>query len=362
MIRRLNLSAAWLAALFAISPAGAQKWNTGSLPPYQPAQKVSGVIRNFGGDLAGLLKIWETGFQKRQPGIRFEDKLPTGDAAIGGLVSGADLAPSGREMETAEFLAFYETFHHNALDITVATGSYDVLGRSWGEVVFVNRANPLSKLTMKQLDGIFGDERTGGWRGFEWSPEAVRGANENIRTWGQLGLGGEWANAPIHTYGYAPTGMSNFFELKVFHGGAKWNANYRQYVETGSKQVPAGEAGQAIGIQHMFAELAADRFGIAWAGIPQAKNAPAVKTVALAATAGSPYIEPSKETFQNRTYPLTRSIYIYLNREPGTPVDPKLKEFLSYILSRDGQMDVVRQGEYLPLTEEVIRQQLSRLQ
>src|SRR5437764_14812168 len=123
-LRHLRSGKLMVAAL-ALWCARSQPWNLEALAPYRPGKKVSGVIRNMGGDLGGLLKMWENGFRKFQPGIRFEDNLPTGDAAIGGLVTGADLAPSGREAETAEFLAFYEIFHHYPLDITVATGSYD---------------------------------------------------------------------------------------------------------------------------------------------------------------------------------------------------------------------------------------------
>ena len=167
---------------------------------------------------------------------------------------------------------------------------------------------------------------------------------------------------PIHTYGYSSSGMRNFFELKVFQGGDKWNPNYREYVETGSKLVPSGDAGRSITTQRMFVELAQDKYGIAWAGIPQARCAKNVKLVALAASDDGPFIDPSKASFQNRAYPLTRSIFIFLNREPGKPLDPKLKEFLRYILSREGQQDLVRQGEYLPLTPEIVREQIQKLQ
>jgi phosphate transport system substrate-binding protein len=82
----------------------------------------------------------------------------------------------------------------------------------------------------------------------------------------------------------------------------------------------------------------------------------------LAARDGGPYIEPSRENFQNRTYPLTRSIYIYLNRKPGQALDPKVKEFLRYVLSREGQEAVERAGKYLPLTADVAREQLKKLE
>ena len=342
--------------------AFAQEWDLSALTDYQPQRQVSGVIRNFGSDFGGLLKTWETSFQKYQPGVRFQDNLPTSDAAIGALVSGtADLAPSGREATINEYLSFYETFNYYPLEVTVASGSFDVRGMSFGLTVFVQRDNPITKLTIKQLDGIFGAERTGGWKGLTWSPEAARGANENIRTWRQLGLTGEWADKPIDTYGYAPSGMRAFFELHVFQGGNKWNPNYREYVETGGREVAAGDLGPSLSVQHMLGELATNRYGIAYTGMQYGRKVPQIKPVSLALRDGGPYVEPTKENFQNRSYPLARSIFMFVNHAPGKPLDPKLEEFLHYILSRNGQEDVARSGSYLPLTADAVHEQLRKL-
>src|SRR5215813_3568859 len=105
------------------------------LPAYQPRQHVSGTIRNFGSSLGGMVQLWEEGFQKFHRQIRFADKLPSSDAAIPALV----------------------------------TGAFDVEGKTNGPVIFVHQDNPLTQLTVKQLDGIFGSERTGGLRGFQWA-------------------------------------------------------------------------------------------------------------------------------------------------------------------------------------------------
>jgi phosphate transport system substrate-binding protein len=348
----------------ALAAGSLRAQNLDGLPHYQPAQKVSGTIRSFGFSLGGMMPIWEAGFRKFQPDVSFDDKFPSGDVAIAGLVSGvSDLGPQGRELVLTEYLAFYETFHYYPTDITVMTGAYDVEGMACGLVVYVNKDNPISKLTMKQLDGIFGSERVGALHGFKWTLQDGRGAQDDIRTWGQLGLTGEWANKPIHTYGHAPSGTTNFFQLKVFHGGDKWNPNYQGYVETGSKMIADDDKAQLGGLQHMLSdELAKDKYGIAWTVIPQARKVPQLKPIALAAQEGGPYVEPSRESFQNRTYPLTRSIYIYLNRAPGQPLDAKSKEFLRYILSREGQEAVVEKGNYLPLTAETAREQLKKLE
>jgi phosphate transport system substrate-binding protein len=109
-------------------------------------------------------------------------------------------------------------------------------------------------------------------------------------------------------------------------------------------------------------ELAHDRYGIAWTIMPQAKNVSGIKPIALAARPGGPYVMPSESSFQDRSYPLVRDIHIYLNRAPGREVDPKLKEFLRYVLSREGQETVAGNGNYLPLTADVAREQLEKLQ
>jgi phosphate transport system substrate-binding protein len=334
------------------------------LPQYHAEQTVSGTIRNYGFGLGGVLKRWERAFQTFQPGVRFEDKLPTSDAAIPALVTGVtDLAPDGGEPIITETLSFYETFGYNLTSVTVASGAYDVEGRSNGLVIYVNKDNPITKLTMQQLDGIFGAERNGGLVGFKWTLGNGRSAQENIRTWGQLGLTGDWADKPIQTYGHAPSGTSRFFQLKVLHNSDKWNPNYREYVETGSKMIGDDDPEQRGGLRHMLVdELAHDKYGIAWTVVPQARNVAGIKPLALAERPGGPYVTPSRETFQSRAYPLVRSIYIYLNRAPKQPLDPRLKEFLRFVLSRDGQNIVAQDGNYLPLPANVVREQLTKLQ
>src|SRR5438105_15437040 len=139
------------------------------LPAYQPQAAVSGTIRNFGSGLGGLVKLWEQGFAKVQPAVRFDDHLPTSDAAIPALVTGvADLAPDGGEATLTENLSFYEVHGYPPADIVVATGSFDVEGHSNGLVTFVHKDNPIGRLTIAPLPGLFGAERTWGTRALQW--------------------------------------------------------------------------------------------------------------------------------------------------------------------------------------------------
>ncbi len=349
----------FVAASSALSQTGTNVRILDTLPHYTPAQQVTGTIRNSGSAFAGLMAGWEAGFKKYQPGIVFHDSLLSGDAAIGALESGAaDLASNGREPVLTEFLSFAEVFNNDGpFQVTVATGSYEALGRTWAPVIYVNKDNPLTHLTMKQLDQIFGAERTGGYSGYKWVSAPHRSASENIRTWGQLGLTGKWAGKTIQTYGYAPTGMSNFFELTVFHGGTKWNPNLRQFVETSAKQA-TDHAGT---IAPRRDDLSHDNDGIGWAGLAHARGKPGVKALALGLSPDGPFISCNERTVRDRSYPLTRSIFIQLNRPPNAPIEPRLKEFLLYILSREGQRVVATQGQYLPLTPDELNRQREAL-
>ena len=362
--RRFHFGFLGLAGLALALTLQAGEFDLSGLPHYQPQTQVSGLIRNYGFAFGGLYKVWEEGFRRYQPGVTFDDHFPTSDAAFPALVTGVtDLAPDGGEPAITELLSFYETYGYHATGLVVASGTYDVEGKSPGIVVYVHPDNPLRQLTLEQLDGIFGAERNGALRGFQWDLTAARGPQQDIRTWGQLGLTGEWADQPIQTYGHAPSGTTRFFQLRVLHNSDKWNPNFRGYVETGSKMIDDDDkVTQLGGVQHMLRdELLHHKYGIAWTIVPQAAKVPGLQPLALAAAPGGPFVVPGKASFQDRTYPLVRSLYIYLNRKPGGAIDPKLKEFLTYILSREGQEEIAKNGNYLPLPAPVAAEQLARL-
>jgi phosphate transport system substrate-binding protein len=334
------------------------------LPTYRADTSVYGEIRNWGNDLMlNVLRLWEVGFHEHQRGVRFADVLFSTAAAIGPLYTGvADLGILGRQAVPIETQAFHRAMGYDALEIKVAMGAYDVDSRTPGIVVFVNSRNPISKLTLEQLDGMLGSQRTGGFRGRRWSAESARGAAGNIRTWGQLGLTGEWADKPINVYGFdlSVNGFAFALQRKVFKGGDTWNPGLREF--------PLTEPGRAgarpkVGAHAMIEALAQDPYGIAYSAIHYGRGNPAVKPVALAETVAGPYTEPTKENFVNRTYPLHEPICIYVDRPPGKAVDPKVREFLRYILSRQGQKDIVDGGGgYLPLNAQEIRAERQKLE
>lgn len=334
----------------------------GEAPAYQPTQKVSGPIRFYGFALGGVLVKWQDEFRKHHPDVTFVNTLPTSDAAFPGLVTyQADLAPNGGEPAITEALSFFETRGYPASYVVVASGAFDVEGRSNGPVVFVHKDNPIAELSIDQLDGIFGSERSGGLRGFEWTEKGARGADKNIRKWGAVGLKGAWAKQPIQTYGHGPSGTSRFFQLNVLEGTDKWNPNYRGYVETGSKQIPSDERAQSrLGAKAMLTELSRNKYGIAWSIMSQANGIEGIKPVAISPRGGGAAVMPSKASFADRSYPMVRNIYIYFDRKPGTAMDPKLAEFLRFTLSREGQL-LVSQGNYIPLPAAMVAEQRNKL-
>ena len=334
-------------------------WDLSELPEYRPTRIVSGTIREWGSNYfadSDLNSYWETAFHQFEPGVTFDVHMRTALEAAPALATGVANLAACRLFTFSEEELYERAFGHEPLRILIATGSYDVPGWSPALAIVTNKANPISKLTLRQLDGIFGAARSGGYQGTTWHPEIGRPASQDIRTWGQLGLTGKWKNAPIHVYGLnLEYGMARDFEQLVFHGGDKWTESLREYANYAT---PAGTL--QIAAQQLMVDLSRDPYGIGYSGVMFLT--PQTKTLALAESPASPYVPLTIETVQARTYPLLLDVYFYLDREPGKPVDPTLKEFLEFVLSRQGQQAVARDGKFLPLTPEAAQEQLKKLQ
>jgi phosphate transport system substrate-binding protein len=340
-----------LGAVLAAAPAFAS--DIGKLPAYQPQTKVTGMLRSRGNDqMAALLKLWQQGFRQYHPEVVFEDKLQGSGSAMFGLeLRTADMALMGRAINPFERYGTYERGWVFPIEIEVATGSASAPHKSPAVAIFVHKDNPLRQLTMEQLDGIFGAERSGGWIGLSWNEKAARGPERNIRTWGQLGLAGALAGQPIHVYGPPNRGAGevSYFESRVFGGARIWNEDLREYPDRAQ----------------MIADLSRDPLGIAYAALGHGSSG--VKALTLAASAAGPYVELTRTAVLNRIYPLTRAVYIYYTIDDAkseisaTRGDPRVKEFLRYILSREGQQAVAREGSYLPLTAAVVAEQIQKI-
>jgi phosphate transport system substrate-binding protein len=305
---------------------------------------VSGTIRSWGhGYLKKMMKLWEAGFQAYQPNIRFQDDLVSSAAAMAGLYSGrADLGVLAREITPPEIAAYEKVTRQPVTPVTVLTGSYGNQDKIMALGIFVNRASPISRLSFAQLDAIFGAERR-------------RGERENLRTWDQLGLGGSWAGQRIHPYsGLAFEAPAYFFSQTVLRGSVLWNDDLRQF-----DNVEDARSRSVDAYQEVVDAVAADRYGIGLAGAGY-RN-PGARLVALAVDERGPYVEATRENVANRSYPLGRPVRFYINNGPAIPADPKVVEFLRYVLSREGQRQVLREGDFLPLTAEVVREELRKL-
>ena len=335
-----------------------KRWNLDDLPEYKPEQQLSGALRIWG---SGYFKqgrlgdYWEQGFRKYHPDLKFEYHTQAPALGIPALcVGAADLAPS-RHITFDETLMFQRVYSRDPVEITMVTGSLNVPGWNYALAIFVNKDNPITKLTIEQLDGVFGAERDGGYDGTTWRTDIARGPEKNIRAWGQLGLRGKWANQPINVYGYnLRYHIPRTFERLVLQGGDKWNERLREYAnyknEDGSNTLEAQQVVDAIG---------KDPYGIGYSSV--AFLTPQTKALAIAPRNSRQYFELNLETLRDRTYPLADEVCFYFDRAPGNPIDPKIKEFIRYILSREGQDAVAKQGKYLPLPAETVAEQLKKL-
>ena len=299
--------------------------------PTEPPE-AAGVIRVWGtAELQPLLEHWQEGFKKSHPAARFESHLVGSDAGLPGLYTRrADIALLGREATAAEGKAFEWIYRYKPTAIEIATGSLGLAGRSPALVVYVHRDTPLARITLAQLDAAFGNER-------------LRGAPENIRTWGQLGLDGEWRDRPIHLY--APDteeGTGRFFRSVVLNDSRMLDWDHlREFADTKGTP-PKHDAGKKI-----LAALASDplALAVAGAGVTDVR----VKPLAVATDASGPFVVPERASVVARSYPLARAVIAYMNRVPTAPLDAKVREFLAYILGPEGQREI-EHSEYLPLS------------
>ncbi len=339
-------SALSLGAASAQGPVPVPAWAqyVRALPPYAPRHEVSGTVRSWGhGFLKVMMRDWEEGFHRFQPNVTFQDDLASSAAAMAGLYSRrANLGVLAREIVPMEAAAYRKVAGQKPFPVTVLTGSYGDPDKIMALGVFVNKANPLARLSFGQLDAIFGAEH-------------LRGGHGNIRTWGQLGLTGVWKNRPIHPFsGPANEAPAFYFSQTVMGGSVLWNCALRQFDD-----VPLPDGRHIDGYQRVVDQLALDPDGIALTGAGY-RN-PNAKLLAIAVRADGRYVHPSLANVADRSYPLARAVKFYINDGPKIPPNPAVVEFLRYILSREGQEQVLREGVFLPLTPMAASAQLRKI-
>lgn len=285
-----------------------------ALPNYIKVAGVSGNLKSVGSDtMNNMMALWGEGFRGLYPSVQIEVEGKGSSTAPPALIAGtSSFGPMSRAMKAAEVDEFERAFGYKP---TALPTSIDMLA------VYVHKDNPLAALTLQQVDAIFSKTRRGG-------------LDEELTTWGQLGLTGEWAKKPISLYGRnSASGTYGYFKDHALFKG-----DYKDSVkeQPGSSSVVQG--------------VASDRFGIGYSGIGY-KTAD-VRAVPLARSADQDAIPALPVNAYTGEYPLARFLYLYVNRQPGAELDPLRAEFVRYIFSREGQSDVVKDG-YFPVTSKI---------
>jgi len=295
------------------------------LPAYVPQGRVSGTFRGGSSDvLVDLVGRWFERFKRYQPKVKLEIVPPfAGSLGTKELIAETlDFVFVSRELKPEDLSEFHARFGYAPTSIPILGGSYRHYGFLDTMAFMVHPDNPLSQLSFQQIDSIFSRTRH-------------RGGAE-ISTWGQLGLTGEWADRPINIYGIRPwNGFEEFIRQKILdHNGKR--GEWREDIHFEKLVFPLAR------------KVSEDRYALGYTGLAYL-DAP-VRVLALKDDHGVA-IAPDYENVAAARYPLGRLVYFNLNRPPGHPLPPALKEFLRFVLSREGQEVVREQGIFLPLRE-----------
>jgi phosphate transport system substrate-binding protein len=305
--------------------------------PPAPNDELSGSIRIVGTDtMKELMDRWIAAFTALHPAVHIELVANGALTAAPALADGsADLAPLGREFTPAELAVFRSTRTYNPTGIPVALGSYDVSGRTVALAIFVNQNNPIARLNFQQLDAIF-------------CTSLRRGSPQSITTWGKLGLGSEWTTRPIHPIGVNfPDGISNFIRLRICNDG-----ELRTNIHTEHTGGPVNV------LERIVTDVAANPAAIGYAGFANLK--PGAKIIAISEASG-PYLSGTRAEVASADYPLTRFIYIFVDRRPREPIPTLERAFLSYVIGPEGQSLVDTDKIYMPLPEAIASHELKKL-
>jgi phosphate transport system substrate-binding protein len=292
------------------------------LTRYKTVSGVSGNISSVGSDtLNNLMTHWAESFQKFYPNAKVQIEGKGSSTAPPALISGtAQLGPMSREMKGTELDAFEKKYGYKP---TALRTSVDALA------VFVNKDNPIKCLSLKQVDGMFSKSR--------------RQGGEDITTWGQLGLTGEWANKPLSLYGRnSASGTYGFFKEHTLKNG--------DFKDTVKEQPGSAAVVQGATV---------DRYAVGYSGIGYATAG--VRAVPLSDKDGGRCVEATADNSYSGTYPLARFLYVYVNKAPGKPLDPLTREFAKLILTREGQEGVIKDG-YFPIPATIAKEELNKIQ
>lgn len=291
-----------------------------NLPSYKKVSGVSGNLNSIGSDtLNNMMALWVEGFQKQYPNVKIQVEGKGSSTAPPALIEGtSQLGPMSRAMKNEEVDKFEKKFGYKPTAIGVAI---DALA------VFVHKDNPIKSMSLTQVDGAMSSTRKLG--------------GKEINTWGQLGLTGKWASMPISLYGRnSASGTYGFFK-KVALGKGDFKPSVKE--QPGSSAVVQG--------------IASDLAGLGYSGIGYKTSG--VNALPLSKKDGDKAYEPTAENCLNGKYPMARTLYIYINKKPGES-DKLTTEFLKFVLSKEGQ-EIVKKDGYYPLPASAAKKEVAKL-
>lgn len=316
-----------------------------SYPDYAARGNLTGELHSVGTDVMDTMTLgWLEIFRKAHPQVAATIEARVASSAFAGLMSGqGQVAPISRSFSPKEVAAFAAKFGHPPTEILVSCGAYDTPGYSPPIVMYVHKGNPLRAITLAQIEGMYAKD--GG-----------------ITTWGQIGLEGDWADKRIVVWGLRPpNGTATFFQEAAMHRrNFRPDLVLRPVASDLSRSAQRTPTGGVQAFTDIISGVAGDRYAIGYAA--PADAAPGVKRLAVAPGANAAAIDPTPGNVADLSYPLCRFTYIYVNRTPGEPLDPNVKEFLRIVLSRQGQDVVRRRSPFLPLPPEIVLRELAKLE
>ena len=301
--------------------AGAVQTVDAGIPEYQKASGISGNLSSVGSDtLANLMTLWAEEFNREYPNVNIQIQAAGSSTAPPALTEGtSNLGPMSREMKDDELEAFEDKYGYKPTAVPVAIDALAVM---------VNKDNPIKGLTIPQVDAIFSSTRK-------------CGHETDIETWGDAGVAA-WGAKSIQLYGRnSVSGTYGYFkEHALCKGDFKSNVNE--------------QPGSASVVQ----SVTSSTNGIGYSGMGYTTSG--VKMVPLAKKAGEPFVEATPENAIKGAYPLTRYLYVYVNKKPNQPLAPLENEFMKMVLSKTGQQVVIKDG-YIPLPAKVVEKVLATL-
>lgn len=292
------------------------------VPNYSAVSGVSGNLSSIGSDtLANLMTFWAEEFKRQYPSVNIQIQAAGSSTAPPALTNRiATLGPMSRKMKSKEIESFEKRNGYKPVAIRVAI---DALA------VYVNKDNPIKGMTIPEVDAIFSSTRK-------------CGGDSDIKRWGDLDLTGSWKSRSVQLYGRnSVSGTYGYFKKKGLCKG-----DFKKKVNE--------QPGSASVVQSISSSLN----GIGYSGIGYKTSG--VRAIPLAKKAGKPYVAATPDNAINKTYPLSRFLYVYVNKHPEKSLPPLEKEFLKLVLSKIGQNIVIKDG-YIPLPNKVIQKELKKL-